>query len=121
VGEFIDVFDLIEAKKGGLHKLTAKERKAVNASFRKGGLDGNTVFRSPNEGVSVAAEVMEKHGFEFMASGGFRPKNNGRTNYDFDRSNKADAFSPAYIENSSIWFSWYQHREGAFECLAYLS
>jgi len=120
VGKFIDVVALHEAK-DNLSKLTPKERKTVNAALRKAGLDGNTVFRSPNAGLMAVTGVMSKHGFEYTDYGGFKPDSGGTKRIDFERSNKADPFSPTSIANSIIWFSWYRHRETSYECIAYLS
>jgi len=113
-------------------KIKPKERKKINDSFRKEGLDGNGRFKKIDHGISKINEILADNGFELdevTSSDRFR-EDKGKTEFKIARKKHKDPHSPIEIKNSIISFSWHLMSEKAitdivkdktFEILAYVS
>ena len=104
-------------------KLDKQDRAMINESLIRRGFDGNGRFRSIGAALSAAADVLSDYGLEpdevFSAWRFDRPSGNEQIHVA--HSNPDDPFSPVPVENSVLAFSWYQHGEGKWEALAYMS
>lgn len=101
-------------------------RMKINADLERYGLDGNGRFRSPQEGYSRAAEVMQRHGVTvdgLVSSHLFTPRPSGTVRSDIEFiSTSDDPFMPGTpISNSILYLQYHEVSEGRFEVVAYLS
>jgi hypothetical protein len=117
----------------GLDKISNKERKEINNSFAKEGLDGNGRFEKVDHALSKIGEILSDNGLEWdevISSDRFRG-NKGRQTLNIARKT-GDPFSPISIKNSLVSFSWHllsekPHKDSdlvkdkIYEILAYLS
>ena len=113
-------------------KMKPKERKKINDSLRKAGLDGNGRFDKIDHGISAINEVLGDNGFELdevTSSDRFR-EDKGKEEFKLARKKHKDPHSPTEIKNSIISFSWHMMseksitdtvKEKKFEILAYVS
>lgn len=104
-------------------RLDRKLRRAINADFIKRGLDGNGRFRKPEEGYSLAVDIMARHGLELdtVVSSHLFKGPSGQISAEVAFSNEEDPFSPQSITNSVLHLQFTELRPGAFEVVAYMS
>ena len=108
---------------GSMAKLINKVRSVANESLMQYGLDGNGRFDKPSLGLSVALDLLAKHGIEIAdVVDSFRfTMPEGRITVDLAWTSAADSFSPVEIDNSMLVLAWYKCATGRYECVAYLS
>lgn len=102
-------------------KLAPSRRALINRALDTAGLDGNLPFKSPGAGVAQAATVLAHFGLEWDTVISLPPSPEGKRTFDLAFSDPEDSFSPTPVTNGVLYFSWYQHQNGKYEILAYVS
>jgi hypothetical protein len=104
-------------------RLKQWEKSNINAMLAKAGFDGNGRFERPDKAMTPLQHVLDE--FNLDISEPITPwtftGNSGRRVLDVEFHNTADPFSPVSLDNSALVITYYKHREGAWEVLAYMS
>ena len=95
----------------------------VNRDMRNTGLDGNGRFRKPQQGYSLAVEMMQRWNLEIdgTAHSHLFNTDSGKVTVDIAMTNTADRFSPFPITNSMLVVQFHKLEKGRYEVIAYLS
>lgn len=104
-------------------KLDSSKKTLGNRMLIKGGLDGNTYFKTIGQGWSKVWDVLGRVGIEMdqVVSSHLLSGDSGRVRCDIAFTNEQDSFSPQHIGNSVLIFTFHKMQSGRFECIAYLS
>ncbi len=99
-----------------------KTRLEANERLVEVGMDGNGRFRSVGLALSRAFKVLEDYSIEpnqvFSAWEFKKPKGVASIELAFSTE---DPFSPMPINNTNLYFSWYELMPDKYEVVAYLS
>jgi len=105
-------------------RLDRKLKSLINRSFERIGLDGNSRFKTPQQGYSRAVDLMGEYGIELgdiPDPFDFKHRPTGSVRVDVAFTNQEDIFSPYAITNSMLIIQYTELRDDVFEVIAYMS